>query len=46
LPADFDVTKTTGVGMRVVTALVRRLNAELSVDSSAGRTRFTVTSKG
>jgi two-component sensor histidine kinase len=46
LPADFDVTKTTGVGMRVVTALVRRLNAELSVASSAGRTRFTVTSKG
>jgi two-component sensor histidine kinase len=45
LPAGFDAAKGSSVGMRVVTALVRRLDAELSIDSSAGGSRFTVTSK-
>jgi two-component sensor histidine kinase len=45
LPDGFDASKGSSVGMRVVTALVRRLNAELSIDSSADGARFTVTSK-
>lgn len=42
LPADFDAHTSTGVGMRVVGALVRRLDATLSIDSSNGRTIFRI----
>ncbi|MGH8265087.1 MAG: sensor histidine kinase [Steroidobacteraceae bacterium] len=39
---NFDPAKGKGVGMKVINALVRRLDAELSVQSKAGRTVFTV----
>lgn len=42
LPADFDVNNSTGVGMRVIGALVRRLDATLSIESGNGRTIFRI----
>lgn len=42
LPADFDANDSTGVGMRVIGALVRRLDASLSIDSGNGRTVFRI----
>ena len=44
LPAGFDVDLTKGVGMQVVKAFVRRLNAKLSVSSRAGHTTFRIDS--
>ena len=44
LPAGFDASKSKGVGMRVVNALVRRLDATLSVESRPGRTVFRIDS--
>ena len=44
LPADFDATQSKGVGMRVVNALVRRLDATLTVQSRPGRTVFRIES--
>lgn len=43
LPEGFDIDRSTGIGMRVVTALVRRLSAKLTVESAPGATRFRVT---
>jgi two-component sensor histidine kinase len=43
LPPDFDPARSRGVGMRVVSALVRRLDATLSFTSAPPATRFTVT---
>lgn len=42
LPPDFDPARSRGVGMRVVSALVRRLDAMLSFISAPPATRFTV----
>jgi PAS domain S-box-containing protein len=42
LPADFDPEKSTGLGMKIVQALMRQLRAKLSIDSGQGRTRFTI----
>jgi len=42
MPGDFDIAKSKGVGMRVVAALVRRLDATLSIDSRPTGTVFSV----
>jgi two-component sensor histidine kinase len=42
LPAGFDIDLSKGVGMQVVKAFVRRLNAKLSVSSNPGRTTFRI----
>jgi two-component sensor histidine kinase len=42
LPAGFDIDQSKGVGMQVVKAFVRRLNAKLSVSSHPGRTTFKI----
>ena len=44
LPEGFDATKGRGVGMRVVNALVRRLEATLIVESRPGQTVFRIDS--
>lgn len=42
LPPGFDVTQSKGVGMRVVNALVSRMNAKLRTNSNPGRTSFRI----
>lgn len=42
LPAGFDVDQSTGFGMQVVKAFVRRLNATMKVSSTPGRTVFQI----
>ncbi|MES2196066.1 MAG: histidine kinase dimerization/phosphoacceptor domain -containing protein [Pseudomonadota bacterium] len=42
LPDGFDIDRSTGFGMQVVKAFVRRLNAKLTVSSVPGRTAFEV----
>lgn len=42
VPKNFSPTRSKGVGMKVINALVRRLDAELSVESKPGSTAFTV----
>jgi two-component sensor histidine kinase len=42
LSAGFDPTQGKSVGMRVITTLVRRLNARLSFESSAEGTVFEI----
>ncbi len=42
LPAGFDPNRSTGLGMKIVQVLTRQLRAELTVDSVAGRTCFTI----
>jgi two-component sensor histidine kinase len=44
LPAGFDIDQSKGVGMQVVKAFVRRLNAKLSISSRPGRTTFKIES--
>jgi two-component sensor histidine kinase len=44
LPAGFDIDQSKGVGMQVVKAFVRRLNAKLSVASRPGSTTFRIDS--
>jgi two-component sensor histidine kinase len=44
LPAGFDVNHSKGVGMQVIKAFVRRLNAHLTVSSRPGRTVFQIDS--
>ena len=44
LPADFDVDGSTGFGMQVVKAFVRRINATMSFSSRPGLTAFQVNS--
>jgi len=44
LPADFDVDGSTGFGMQVVKAFVRRINATMSFSSRSGLTEFQVNS--
>ena len=46
LPAGFDIDHSKGVGMQVVKAFVRRLNAKLDVSSQPGRTVFRINSVG
>jgi len=43
LPAGFDVDRSKGVGMNVVRAFVRRLDAKLEVSSRSGQTTFRIT---
>jgi len=43
LPAGFDVDRSKGVGMNVVRAFVRRLDAKLEVSSRPGQTTFRIT---
>lgn len=45
LPETFDLDKSSGVGMKVVTSLVRRLHGEISANSREGKTTFLVMSK-
>jgi two-component sensor histidine kinase len=45
LPDDFDPAKSHGVGMRVITSLVRRLEGHLAMESKSGQTIFSVTSE-
>jgi two-component sensor histidine kinase len=40
LPPDFDASKSRGLGMRIVTGLLRRENCGLLVDRSRGHTYF------
>jgi two-component sensor histidine kinase len=42
LPSDFDVQKSSGVGMRVVTALAKQLRGKLEIDSSNTGASFTI----
>jgi two-component sensor histidine kinase len=42
LPAGFDVDRSEGVGMQVIKAFVRRLQAKLNVSSRPGRTVFQI----
>jgi two-component sensor histidine kinase len=42
LPPDFDIAKGNGVGMKVVNALVRRLDAKITFDTSAAGTTFKI----
>jgi two-component sensor histidine kinase len=42
LPPDFDPNGSTGLGMRVVTSLARRLNATLTTRSDSSNTAFIV----
>jgi two-component sensor histidine kinase len=44
LPAGFDIDQSKGVGMQVVRAFVRRLNAKLDISSRPGRTVFRINS--
>ena len=44
LPAGFDPAKSKGVGLRVVSALVKRLDAKLSFENRKSGSLFTVTS--
>ena len=44
LPAGFDIDQSKGVGMQVVKAFVRRLNAKLDISSRPGRTMFRINS--
>jgi chemotaxis protein histidine kinase CheA len=46
LPAGLDIDRSKGVGMQVVKAFVRRLNATLDVSSRPGRTVFQINSIG
>jgi two-component sensor histidine kinase len=43
LPPDFDITKLTGLGMRIVRALVDQMEATLDVDSSHVGAEFRIT---
>lgn len=43
LPQDFDPAKSSGLGMRVIISLAKRLDATLSTPSSASGTSFLVT---
>ena len=43
--AHFDIDHSKRVGMQVVKALVRRLNAKLNVSSGPGRTVFQINSE-
>jgi two-component sensor histidine kinase len=42
LPAGFDIDQSTGFGMQVVKAFVRRLNATMTVSSRSGHTVFQI----
>jgi two-component sensor histidine kinase len=42
LAADFDANNSKGVGMRVINALVRRLDATLNVESNTAQTVFRI----
>ena len=42
LPAGFDIDQSTGFGMQVVKAFVRRLNANMTVQSRPGKTAFKI----
>jgi two-component sensor histidine kinase len=42
LPAGFEIEKGTGVGMKVIVALVRRLKARVTFHSSSTGTTFTI----
>jgi two-component sensor histidine kinase len=42
LPDGFDIDKSTGFGMQVVKAFVRRLNGQITVASRPGRTLFKI----
>ena len=42
LPDGFDLDQAKGVGMRIIASLVRRLDAELSFETSQGGTHFIV----
>ena len=44
LPAGFDIDQSKGVGMQVVKAFVRRLNAKLDISSRPGHTLFRINS--
>ena len=44
LPAGFDVDQSTGFGMQVIKAFVRRLNAHMAVTSRPGHTVFQIES--
>ncbi len=44
LPKGFDADRSNGVGMKVVGAIVRRLNATLNVSSSPEQTSFSIIS--
>ena len=46
LPAGFDIGRSKGVGMQVVKAFVRRLNAKLEVSSRPGHTMFQINGMG
>lgn len=46
LPAGFDIGRSKGVGMQVVKAFVRRLNAKLEVSSCPGHTMFQINGLG
>lgn len=45
LPPDFQPTKTGGMGMRLISRLLRDKDGQLSVDRSVSNTRFLVTLK-
>jgi two-component sensor histidine kinase len=42
LPEGFDIEQSTGFGMQVIKAFVRRLHGQLTIASGAGRTRFQI----
>jgi two-component sensor histidine kinase len=42
LPADFDMNKSKGLGMRIVTSLARQLGATLKQQKLARGTEFTL----
>jgi two-component sensor histidine kinase len=44
LPVGFDIDRSAGVGMQVIKAFVRRLQAKLDVSSRPGRTVFQINS--
>lgn len=44
LPEGFDIDQSTGFGMQVVKAFVRRLNAKMTVSSRPGHTAFEISS--
>ena len=43
LPADFDIRKAKGLGMRIVQALSQQLNAEIAVQQGGSGAQFVVT---
>jgi two-component sensor histidine kinase len=43
LPEGFDMTRCTGVGMRIITALTRQLRADMTLASAAPGVRFELT---